>query len=82
MNKTEYFVDFKLHNKTNDGWAFKTTLHTDDLTKAKKEYHHELDTYIGQKDFDVVTVILSDMYGNSLMKETWVAPEEPAEATE
>lgn len=79
MNKTEYFVDFKLHNKTNGGWAFKTTLHTDSLPKAKKEYHNLLTTYGDSKEFDIVTVVLSDMYGNPILHETDIM-EEPVEA--
>lgn len=34
----EYFVDFKIHNSENDGWAMKTTKHTSDYKEAKKEF--------------------------------------------
>ena len=37
-----YFVDYKLHNAENDGWAFKTTKNTTDLAEAKKDYHSQL----------------------------------------
>lgn len=75
--QTEYFVDYKLHNGANGGWAFKTTMHTTDLTKATKEYHHQLDTYIDVQDFDFVQVTLSDMYGNSIKSEYWKKEVEP-----
>lgn len=74
---TEYFVDYKLHNETNGGWAFKTTLHTPDLAKAKKEYHAQLSAYIGATGFDLVQVTLSDMYGNVIMREYWQKTVEP-----
>lgn len=75
--QTEYFVDYKLHNGANGGWAFKTTKHTTDLTKATKEYHHQLDTYIDAQDFDFVQVTLSDMYGNPIKSEYWKKEVEP-----
>ena len=45
--KTMYFVDYKLHNAENNGWAFKTTKNTTDLAEAKKDYHSQLSQYIG-----------------------------------
>jgi len=74
MEKTmenRYFVDYKLHNATNDGWAYKTTTSTTDLNVAKKDYHGQLNQYIGGTTFDFVQVTLSDMYGNVIMHEFW-----------
>ena len=70
-----YFVDYKLHNAENDGWAFKTTKNTIDLAEAKKDYHSQLSQYIGSTVFDFVQVTLSDMYGNKIMSEYWQKPE-------
>lgn len=77
--KTMYFVDYKLHNAKNNDWAFKTTKNTTDLAEAKKEYHAQLSQYIGNADFDLVQVTLSDMYGNVIDKEYWQKPVEPTE---
>ena len=66
-----YFVDYKLHNADNDGWAYKTTKNTTDLAEAKKDYHSQLSQYIGSTDFDFVQVTLSDMYGNKVLSEYW-----------
>ena len=70
-----YFVDYKLHNSENDGWAYKTTKSTTDLTEAKKDYHSQLSQYIGSTDFDFVQVTLTDMYGNKVKSEYWQKPE-------
>ena len=77
MNEMRYFVDYKLHNAENDGWAFKTTKNTTDLAEAKKDYHSQLSQYIGSTDFDFVQVTLSDMYGNKVLSEYWQKPVEP-----
>lgn len=74
-----FFVTFKLHNFKNSGWAYKTE-RKDDYTEALKLYHKTLDTYIGSADFDLVTVEVSDAFGNVLKVETWtqeVPVEEP-----
>ena len=75
--ETRYFVDYKLHNAVNDGWAFNTTKSTTDLAEAKKDYHSQLSEYIGSTAFDFVQVTLSDMFGNNIMSEYWQKPVEP-----
>ena len=77
MNEMRYFVDYKLHNAKNDGWAYKTTKSTTDINEAKKDYHAQLTEYIGSTVFDLVLVTLSDMYGNKVMSEYWQKPVEP-----
>lgn len=77
--ETRYFVDYKLHNAKNDGWAYKTTKNTTNLSEAKKDYHGQLNTYIGLNDFDFVQVSLTDMYGNIILREYWQKPVEPIE---
>lgn len=70
-----YFVDYKLHNAENDGWAYNTTKSTTDLAEAKKDYHSQLAQYIGSTVFDFVQVTLTDMYGNKIKSEYWQKPE-------
>lgn len=73
MNR--FFVDYKLHNKENDGWAYKTTLSTDNYDRALKEFHHQCDTYIdSSQPFDHVLIVLSDAMGNVVKKEIWDMP--------
>lgn len=66
-----FFVDFKVHNRENGGWAYKTELNTDDINKATKKFHEVCTQYIGTNPFDHVLVVLSDAYGNSLETEVW-----------
>lgn len=72
--ETMYFVDYKRHNATTGGWAYKTELGTKSLSEAKKKYHALLAEYEGGETFDFVSVTLSDMRGNKIMSEYW--PEE------
>lgn len=68
---TKYFVSYFLHNKENDGWAYKVVNKYNDLSSAKKAYHGELANYIGSTAYDSVAVTLSDSYGNNLASEYW-----------
>lgn len=79
---TRFFVDYKLHNKESDAWAFKTVKHTADYDDAMKAYHSECATYIGSTTFDHVCVVLCDAFGNVLMKQIWNAPVSSAPVTE
>ena len=67
----KYFVSYFLHNKENDGWAYKVVNKYDDLPAAKKAYHGELANYIGSPVYDSVAITLSDSYGNKLASEYW-----------
>ena len=81
--EVKYFVSWYLHNKENDGWAFKVVGKYDTLDAAKKQYHSELSNYINSPAYDMVAVMLTDSYSNVIMHEYWtnyVAPEpEPNE---
>ena len=81
--EVKYFVSWYLHNKENDGWAFKVVGKYDTLDAAKKQYHSELSSYINSPAYDMVAVMLTDSYSNVIMHEYWtnyVAPEpEPNE---
>lgn len=79
MVATTYYVSWYLHNKENDGWAYKVENKYADLDSAKKSYHALLGNYVGSTVYDSVAVILTDSYGNTIMKEWWSQPEIPAE---
>ena len=78
-----YFVSWYLHNKENDGWAYKVENKYLDLDSAKKAYHTLLGNYVGSSVYDSVAVILTDSLGNRIMGENWQAPQpEPNEEDE
>lgn len=82
MIPTVYFVSYFLHNKDNDGWAYKVVNKYNDLSAAKKAYHTELANYIATEVYDSVAVTLTDSFGNTIMYENDIksAPEvEPEE---
>ena len=58
----EYFVDFKIHNSENDGWAMKTTKHTSDYKEAKKEFFAVCQQY-ENTTFDKGFITLMDEKG-------------------
>ena len=82
MIETRYFVSYFLHNKQNEGWAYKTIGSYSDLSLAKKAYHGELATYIGSTAFDNVAVILNDSFGNVIQNEWWQEPQPEPEPDE
>ena len=82
MAQTVYFVNYYLHNKDNDGWAYKVVNKYNDLTSAKKAYHTELADKIGVANYDSVTVVLEDSMGNQLMKENDVKVDPEPEPNE
>lgn len=69
-----YFIDYKLHNKVNDGWAYATTKSTTNYDEALKEFYSQCTRYIGGDTFDHALIILNDMFGNIIKKELWSAP--------
>ena len=79
-----YFVTWFYHNKENDGWAYKVENKFNDEASAERKYHELLSTHVGVDPFDIVTVLLTDAYGNIKMSRSYVAPisepvvEEPA----
>lgn len=77
MVATVYFVNWYLHNKDNDGWAYKVEGKYTTLDAAKKVYHTQLSTYIDSAVYDQVAVTLTNSYGGTEMVESWSAPEEP-----
>lgn len=78
--KEMYFVSWYLHNKENDGWAYKVENKYATIDAAKKAYHTLLGNYVGSATYDQVAVILTDSLGNTIQSECWIAPKpEPNE---
>lgn len=78
--ETMYFVSWYLHNKVNDGWAYKVENKYTTLDAAKKVYHQQLSNYIDSDVYDSVAVMLTNSYGGVDASEFWtnyVAPEPP-----
>lgn len=73
----KYFVSWYLHNKENDGWAYKVVNKYDTLDKAKKQYYAELANYVDSTAFDMVSVMLTDSYGNKIQSDFWTNYVEP-----
>ena len=75
----KYFVSWYLHNKENDGWAYKIVNKYDTIDKAKKAYYGELANYVDSSAYDIVCVMLTDSYGNKVMSDFWTnyIPPEP-----
>lgn len=67
--KTLYLVAYTRHNAKTGGDAYKVEFASESLNEAKKKYHALLGTFIDSEDFDFVSVILYDSYGNKIMAE-------------
>ena len=63
-----YFVDWKLHNKTNGGWAYKTELKTTDKDAAVRKYGEMINQYYGKDPYDFGLITMTDIYGNIVDK--------------
>ena len=85
-----YYVTFAVHNKEADAWTakvqhMKKITSADDIRDAKAYYGSECSRLFGSKEFDFVSVVLSDAYGNVLEKDfvdVRVAPEPTPEPGE
>lgn len=74
---TVYFVSYFLHNKENDGWAYKVVNKYNELSTAKKAYHTELSNYIDSPVYDCVAVTLTNSAGTTIMSEYDVKADDP-----
>lgn len=72
MNR--FFVEYKLHNKVNGGWAYQTVKSDTDYDTCLKTYHKTCADYIGGDTFDHVCITIEDAFGNVIKKEVWDAP--------
>ena len=76
--ETMYFVEYTVHNKETGAWAHNVSGSNSDVTETKRLWGKELDRLYGSADFDFVSVIILDNYGNRIMgdnKDIRVAPE-------
>ena len=70
--ETLYLVTYVRHNKKTGGVAYKTEIATPDLAEARNKYHALFAEYAKKEsDFDFVSVILTDSFGNRLDGEYW-----------
>ena len=63
MLEMTYFVDWKLYNKDNEGWAYKTELKTTDKNAAVRKYGEMINQYYGKAPYSFGYVAMTDMYG-------------------
>lgn len=70
--ETRYFIEFTVRNKESGSWLHKTSDEgsSDDINEAKRIWAREIDRLYGSADFDFVSVVLVDIYGNSLKVDT------------
>lgn len=80
MNR--FFVEYKLHNATNDGWAYQTVKASDNYDECLKSYHSTCAQYIGGETFDHVCITIEDAMGNVLKSEVWSKLATESEVTE
>lgn len=66
MLEMTYFVDYKLHNKDNDGWAYKTELKTTDKNAAVRKYGELISQHYGKDPYDFGVISMTNMYGNTV----------------
>lgn len=64
MLEMTYFVDWKLYNSENKGWAYKTELKTTDKDAAVRKYGEMINQYYGKAPYTFGYIVMTDMYGN------------------
>lgn len=76
--ETKFFVDYTVHNKKTGAWAHSSSGSYDDIISAQRKWGSEIDRLFGSADFDFVSVVVTNIYGDTLNKlstDTRVAPE-------
>lgn len=63
-----YFVDYKIYNKDNQGWAYKTELKTTDKDQAVRKYGALIDNFYAKDPYAFGLISMTDMYGNVVDK--------------
>lgn len=61
-----YLVIYVRHNKSTGGMAYKVDFASPSLSEAKKKYHAICGEYFDSVDFDFVSVVLIDAFGNKI----------------
>jgi hypothetical protein len=83
--ETKFFVDYTVHNMNTGAWAHSSSGSYDDIISAQRKWGSEIDRLFGSADFDFVSVVVTNNYGdalNSLSKDIRVAPEPEPEVAE
>lgn len=76
MDTVKYYVFRVLHNGETGGEDYQKPDVYTDLEQAKKKFHEYLSTYIAYGKLTVVSVIITDSYGNMVARECWTKPVE------
>jgi len=63
-----YFVDYRLFNGENKGWAYKTELKTTDFDLAMQKYGNLIETYYGKAPFVFGYICIEDENGTRYAK--------------
>ena len=72
-----YFVNYYLHNKDNDGWAFKVVGKYNTETAAEAAYCDELGSKIDNPVYDVGVVSVTDSLNHNIVARSWDRSVEP-----
>lgn len=64
MMQMTYFVDYRLYNGTNQGWALKTELRTTNKDDAVRKYGALINDYYAKDPYTFGYIAMTDMYGN------------------
>ena len=64
MMEMTYFVDYKLYNGDNKGWAYKTELKTTDKDAAVRKFGELIHNDYGTDPYVFGLIEMTDMYGN------------------
>ena len=78
-----YFVDYKIYNGDNKGWAYKTELKTTDKDAAVRKFGELINQFYGKDPYVFGNITMTDMYGNVVDKnQKFWDNTEPEEVTE
>ena len=59
-----YFVEYKLYNGDNKGWAYKTELKTTDKDAAVRKFGELINQFYGKDPYVFGNITMTDMYCN------------------
>lgn len=79
MIDTTYFVDYKLYNGTNQGWAMKTELKTKDVNEAIRKFGALVNDYYAKEPYTFGLITMSDTNGNINDSKRWDNTPDPNE---
>ena len=80
--ETKFFVDYTVHNMNTGAWAHSSSGSYDDIISAQRKWGSEIDRLFGSDEFDFVSVVIVNNYGdnlNKLVKDIRIKPESQPE---